>query len=305
MPAYSTHYIFAKELENEVEKRIDFPLDENSFLIGAQGPDIFFFHRIMPWMIGKSHRKTGSALHRSKPAEILNGMRQYIKSNDNSIAKSYICGFITHYALDRKCHPYVYSLQDEILKVKTHTNPHTAHNNVEFAMDAYLLNKRLGIKNPSLFKTESTLALEQGAVDEIAKLINSFTKYATGKTVSVQNVCRAVYDMKYIQKLTTDVTGAKKVIVSAVETLISPITKNYKFSSFIKPKDLEKAKKYGNIDHKAWIFPNSKKVCNDSFEDLFEKAKFDAIDMITQFFAGNDCFEITKNLSFLSGVEVK
>ena len=44
---------------------------------------------------------------------------------------------------------------------------------------------------------------------------------------------------------------------------------------------------------------------NDSFEDLFEFAKSDAIDMINKFFAGEDTYKITQNKSFLTGVEVK
>ena len=60
MPAYSTHYIFAKELKDTIENQVDFKLDEAAYYIGTQGPDIFFDHRVMPWMLGKSLRKTGS-----------------------------------------------------------------------------------------------------------------------------------------------------------------------------------------------------------------------------------------------------
>ena len=67
MPAYSTHYIFAKELKDTIENQVDFKLDEAAYYIGTQGPDIFFDHRVMPWMLGKSLRKTGSKLHRAKP----------------------------------------------------------------------------------------------------------------------------------------------------------------------------------------------------------------------------------------------
>ena len=78
MPAYSTHYIFAKELKDTIENQVDFKLDEAAYYIGTQGPDIFFDHRIMPWMLGKSLRKTGSKLHRAKPSEIFENMREYI-----------------------------------------------------------------------------------------------------------------------------------------------------------------------------------------------------------------------------------
>ena len=50
MPAYSTHYIFAKELKEEIENCVEFKLNNAALFIGTQGPDIFFDHRVMPWM---------------------------------------------------------------------------------------------------------------------------------------------------------------------------------------------------------------------------------------------------------------
>lgn len=60
MPAYSTHYLFAYELMDEVKKNVNFAIDEQAVYIGTQGPDIFYDHRILPWMCGKSLRKVGS-----------------------------------------------------------------------------------------------------------------------------------------------------------------------------------------------------------------------------------------------------
>ena len=53
MPAFSTHYIFAKELMERLKGTVDFTVCENAVYIGAQGPDIFFFHRALPWQRGK------------------------------------------------------------------------------------------------------------------------------------------------------------------------------------------------------------------------------------------------------------
>ena len=48
MPAYSTHYIFAKELKEEIENQVDFKLDEAAYYIGTQGPDIFLATGLCP-----------------------------------------------------------------------------------------------------------------------------------------------------------------------------------------------------------------------------------------------------------------
>lgn len=306
MPAYSTHYIFAKELKEEIENCVEFKLNNAALFIGTQGPDIFFDHRILPWMIGKSMRKVGSLLHRAKPSDILDKMREYINlSESKDIAKSYAAGFILHYALDRSCHPYVYALQNKMVEKYPHLNSHTAHNTIEFSMDTYLLTKRLKAENAYLFDTEGTIIFNEAELDELAKMISYVTSNVTNKKVTPSDVKTAIKDMKYIQKLTTDKSGKKENLVKIIDCIAAPFLNNFKFSALMRPKDLENAKKYGNIERKTWTSPYNKLKRNDSFEDLFEFAKFDAIDMINKFFAGEDTYKITQNKSFLTGVEVK
>lgn len=306
MPAYSTHYIFAKELKEKIENQVDFKLNDAALFIGTQGPDIFFDHRVMPWMIGKSMKKIGSLLHRSKPSEILDKMRQYINlSKNKDVAKSYAAGFILHYALDRNCHPYVYALQDKMVKKYPHLNSHTAHNTIEFSMDTYLLTKRLKIENAHLFETEKTIIFSEAELDELGKMISYVTSKVTNKKVTPSDAKTAIKDLKYIQKLTTDKSGKKEKLVKVIDGISAPFSNNFKFSALMRPKDLENAKKYGNIERKTWFSPYDKLKRNDSFEDLFEFAKSDAINMINEFFAGEDTYKITQNKSFLTGVEVK
>lgn len=251
MPAYSTHYIFAKELKDTIENQVDFKLNEAAYYIGTQGPDIFFDHRILPWMLGKSLRKTGSKLHRAKPSEIFENMREYIsKSNQIEIAKSYAAGFILHYVLDRNCHPYVYFLQNKMTDEFKKLNSHTAHNIIEFSMDTYLLSKRMNIKKPHLFDTAGTLNFSNLELEELGKMISYITNAVTKSNITPNDAITAIKDIKYIQKLTTDKTGRKEKIVKIIDDLCAPFLKNFKFSALMRPKDLENAKKYGNIERK-------------------------------------------------------
>ena len=116
MPAYCTHYIFACELLPALTEPAGFDLNRDAVMLGTQGPDVFFFHRIAPWMPGRSQRKIGSRLHRAKPGDILDAMAEYCTrcSTKKDIARSYAYGFILHYALDRQCHPFVYAKQQEL-----------------------------------------------------------------------------------------------------------------------------------------------------------------------------------------------
>lgn len=109
MPAYSTHYIFAKELKEEIENCVEFKLNDAALFIGTQGPDIFFDHRVMPWMIGKSMRKIGSLLHRAKPSDIFDKMREYINlSESKDIANLMPQGlYSTMHSIETVTHMYM------------------------------------------------------------------------------------------------------------------------------------------------------------------------------------------------------
>ena len=62
MPAYCTHYIFACELLPALTELAGFDLNRDAVMLGTQGPDVFFFHRIAPWMPGRSQRKSAIPL---------------------------------------------------------------------------------------------------------------------------------------------------------------------------------------------------------------------------------------------------
>lgn len=306
MPAFSSHYIFAKELMDSLINQADFELNKDAVLLGTQGPDIFFFARIFPWMIGKPMVKLGSKMHRTKPSLILENMRDYCQNSLNiDTAKSYVYGFILHYALDSNCHPFVYSLENKITKTNPLANPHSVHNTIEFSMDSFMLNKRLGINKPYLFNMSETFNENPVVADEIAKLYTAVLSQLYGYNASEKQIITAIKDTKYFQQITLDKTGIKKAVLKPFEIFLSPFTHNYKLTAFIRPRDLEKAKKYGNIENGPWIYPTADIKSTKSFEQLFDQAKTVSLDIIKAFDTGLSMREATHDKSFLTGVEIK
>lgn len=307
MPAFSTHYLFAYELMDKIKSSVDFDIDEQAVYIGTQGPDIFYDCRIMPWMIGKPLLSVGKALHHAKACDIFDAMKNYIENKPCSvIEKSYIIGFIEHYILDKNCHPYVYSFQKHITDKKKKTNSFTAHSIVELAMDSYLLNKHLLVENPTNFNTYSTLNFSDCTLHSCAEIIAYTVNNSTDKNITVKQAEQAVKDIRYIQKITFDPTGNKRKLVSIVEDILSLPLNNLKATSLMRIDDVEFAKKFANDSNKLWYSPygeNAKRY--ESFEDLFELSKQEALDMVKTFFTGGDCYKATNNASFLTGLEVK
>lgn len=305
MPAFSAHYYFACDLAEKLKKEADFELSRNALLIGAQGPDIFFFHRALPWQRGKTLRKAGSALHRAKCGDILDCFSHYCEKNGGNIAKSYIYGFILHYALDRICHPYIYFIQDRITDKFPEMNEHSAHNIIELSLDSVLISERERTKDPLGFDTAKTADCSEEELRAVSEVIAAAARLVSAGSYTAADAAQAIRDTRGIQRLLTDKSGKKKLFLRSAERLFFPFTGNFMISAFMRTDDLEKAEKYVNINHKGWKSPFGGGLRNESFTELFELAKADALEMIRRFNAGQSGAEITGNISFLTGVKVQ
>ena len=104
-----------------------------------------------------------------------------------------------------------------------------------------MLSVHFGIEYPTLYKTENTIHLTE---DEIAEISEEVAFMAD---ISADSAKTAVLDMKNMQHLLLDKSGKKQKIISHLEKLAAPFTKNFLLSSYFRTDDLEKAKKYANI----------------------------------------------------------
>lgn len=311
MPAFCTHYLFLKETQDTVKKHCDFEFNFDAAAIGTQGPDIFFFHRLLPFsMFGVPKNKIGSLLHRAKPEKIFDAFCEYLPlSLSPDIAKSYIAGFIMHYALDRNCHPYVYYLQSKICQNKKAIHKSAVHNLIESAADTYFLFKHGKIYDISQFDSAETITDDIAVIDETARLLAFVVPKVTGKYIDEKDAATAIADTKRMQRILQNRHGVLLPICVGVETVFAPIIKFFKFSTMIKPRDLEKSEKYVNINRLKWKSPYDDKIRNESFEDLFEFSKFD-FDMLFRGFIQMTqgkltAYTVTHNISFLTGTEVE
>ncbi len=310
MPAFATHYIFLEEMKEKIEDEFNFRLRDKVAGVGTQGPDIFLFHRLWPPVtIYKALFSVASLIHSGKPDALFDAFAEYLKTSENEeVAKSYIYGFILHYALDRNCHPYVYAFQNQITDGDPHIHSLAAHNVVEHAVDTYLLYHRKGIYPPSLFNPDETFTSDVAEQSEIAGLMHFVLKKAYGREVEESEIVKAITDTAKLQATLSDKKGGATRLARAIEKPLGPVIGYFKLSASIKPKDLEIADKYANIRNGEWTSPYDNITRTDSFEELFDAAKDDALSLIKGF--NEICegkstgYEVTKNISFLTGLEV-
>ncbi len=125
MPAFVAHYQFGQDtldrLDSDIRSKV--LAHKPEYDIGLQGPDIFYYHR--PYM---KNRISDYGLQRHhQPA---NRMFAPIFAQVRKRASlSYMFGLICHYALDRRCHPYV----------NGHSRSIVGHLEMESAFDRHIM----------------------------------------------------------------------------------------------------------------------------------------------------------------------
>ncbi len=80
--------------------------------VGAQGPDIFFYHKTLPLKTTGHFRHFAKKLHTEKVGEVFKSMLEGVKRAAPPFANkcfAYFAGYLSHYALDCAAHPYVFN----------------------------------------------------------------------------------------------------------------------------------------------------------------------------------------------------
>lgn len=135
MPAYLTH----KEAGDRVLEAVQVP-HRAAFFLGCQGPDMLFFHNYQPWRRDRTMFALGVLMHNGDTRALLEhmiGFARGYKGTDRDELVSYAAGFLTHYAVDKNAHPFVYGRTGD---------DDARHQAIEYMWDSYTAVERWGIE---------------------------------------------------------------------------------------------------------------------------------------------------------------
>lgn len=129
MPTTYTHDLFGKLVYKKLPADLKKCIRENpvAYRIGLHGPDILFYYR--PFSKNRVNG-LGSAMHREIAAPFFD--RQQERVTEDAETASYVFGFICHFMLDSKCHPYIGAYMKET---------GAAHDEIETDLDRMLMEK--------------------------------------------------------------------------------------------------------------------------------------------------------------------
>jgi len=309
MPALLAHYVFAQRVMQQME-HAGIPVhNKNAALIGAQGPDVLFFHRVLPWQSGTSYAKLGSCMHHISPVRLFDELQRTIAadSRDREFMLGYMLGFICHYALDRTTHPYVYWAQDALEHDdpgygKGRTRKHQYHFRIESALDTIILRRETGQHVTNFDLSTAAPELSERELNAFARLYAPTLRRLFGVDAAHANLIHAPSDMRRIFRLINDKSLNRRRLL----TLIERAARQGPFAtSLLRPADISDWD-YANTDHKQWHNPaDPPRTYTSGFFELYDDATVEAFDMVTRFMSElpNGCMmSLTGNRNFHTGI---
>ncbi len=275
MPDVITHALGAMEAIN----RIDHPLTKsikknpNTYRLGAQGPDFFFYYRVMPGQDPNHAHQYGGILHRDHPFDFLLALLDYAKikrkSKDFPILLSYSLGFITHYAFDQTMHPFIYAHSG----VPKDGQPdsqiyHYYHKMYEIACDTYLLQEKKKL-SAGRFRASQWVDLRGNFPRAIPKMLDACVNSVHGIKWEYEDYQEALESLPRVLDILYDPYRIKRHGLVALELLLR---RKRAFTQAIYIHKLPEAPGFFNLNHQPWFHPaNHEVISNDSFMDRYEQ----------------------------------
>ena len=297
MPALVTHYLMAQESLEQASISFDTIEENKAFLLGAQGPDPYFF-RILSVTPQTAHAYAKST-HYHKTAKQYRALFEALKlvrDEDEAVAKAYAMGFLAHFTLDSMAHPYVYANQFAIMDSSDELKgaPNQVHAIIESDIDSSLLKRLRGYEISQAYIL-SCLDLSDSSLTTIGRLHSFIAHKVYNIDLEYKEFEHAVKDMRTIYRF---IEGDKSVGFKVLSGLEEKINKHSMLMSLSHRKAGELSDRHLNLDHETWTHPFINKKLNLSFEDIFEQAVYAYVTKLKTFLSGQNFFELSGHLNY-------
>lgn len=287
MPSSCTHNYFSIDVFNNLDKRERKVIDPcyNEYRMFAQGPDPYFFYNFHLLSKSKEIFKINSAMQHSHINDHFTSLINHIndkKYYSDSMVMAYLYGQICHYSLDTMCHPYIIYYAGSYNSKKKSTYKYNGlHEEMEYFIDCYLINKREGI-SPKKYKTYKELFSDIKFNDALIDTINTVTNKVYGFSDVSSIYYKSLKDMKkFYHVFNYDRFGIKKAIYSIIDTICgNRLIRKKELSFHIDP---DSKIYYLNIEKKIWYHPCTRRESYDySFKELYDMAAVKATNIIRE-----------------------
>lgn len=290
-------------LSEEVISKLDYQFDKNIVFLGAQGPDPMYYN--VGSKDSKDYRYYADRMHDTNTQLLFKNMVTYVKNHNTKETYSFLVGFICHYALDVKIHPYVYHNVGVYKKDDPSTHSYRGlHLKFERSIDAVIISKEQKIK-PNKLKFHKLYFPVKDLPESIQNIMEHVLKQTYGKDNGGEMFKIATAKMyNNTKKIIRDRFGLKKQVYRLMDlfTHQDMFYKDLSFYKHIENYDFTNEKKA------TWYHPITNEPHTESVEELFNQAKVFALSLIKSVnkYIFDDKIvnldDVFTNLSFNSGL---
>ncbi len=313
MPGLITHYICGNVTLQKLSKGQQIiTANRQIYNVGTQGPDIFFY--CLPLLMRKGLHNVGSLMHNQSVGLFVDTMLTYIEplpKRERDGALSYLAGYLTHYCLDCKTHPYIYyksgfRKKGDKIKAIRHS---VHHRNFETAIDVLML-RLISSERPSDQKLWQWIHIKKAEALPVATIISGALKNAYKLPISNKQVYQAISYTTNVTRLMQSKTGKRKRIFEFIEDAAFG---ERLFSALIHLQDIEDDIDYLNSKKANWCMPwDNAQVSQLSFAEMFTEAVASACTMVEALFDYADgnmtkdhLLHVIGNYSFATGMDAE
>lgn len=276
MPAIVTHWIYGKELFAKLEAEGIELSSKCAYLWGSQGPDLLFFHRRLPWQLGKSYQYYGEYMHSDKTSLVFETLANFVNScsgESRAAALSYAMGICAHYSLDVIAHPYVNCLEKRLGELAPRGEGYHYHGDIESALDMIMLDRRDGKKISEMHLCDC-LPLDAYTEKAISQCWCWLLEHMYDIKPEPARCDQIVPDELAAYRLLDDHKHTKRALFERIERLVG--IKTGAVTAYMRPKEYSSDIDYANDSHTLWCNVHADEPrqteTGQSFCELFERA---------------------------------
>lgn len=266
------HYLCANDLLEE--GIVPFPIHRRMFLLGSQGPDIFFYHNVLEPRETKI--SLGDLLHKNRINDFfVNGLNTCMDAPPSYqlLIRSYYLGMVCHHALDVHTHPFIFYRSGLFLSDRPETKiyKHT-HKKYEIQLDMAYYELRTG-KKAYRFPVSTLFDAKSHEVEALEHFYLKTLKSTFDLTIGAGTVAKSLDKAKALTRLLSDPTGLKRLAIGFGEVLSGDPELFSSAFYGVQPMDPILVL---NLDHQVWHHPcDLNQTFTSSYTDLFHEAHKD------------------------------
>lgn len=300
MPDPVTHYVFGEQVFHQLPKNIQAAVEKPVFQRALQGPD--------PWScLGfyggkiKQYARRGVEMHRSKTGLFLTALTKQTKQTNALFPV--LAGNICHYCLDRLAHPYIICKAGFFDGSEESRIYRSGHTRLERAIDSYYIRTVYG-KTPWHFSLPRHIMSCKQYPETLRHGLNAVYREVYGWDSTFDLINQSLRDERRFYGLMQDPFG----IVHMLLRIVSGGKTNYSLYSFFRREIQRERLDYLNENRTPWQHPyDPSSISKDSFFDLFNRAKDDALGMIQAayqwVFQDKESLPVFNNSNYSTGLD--